>query len=260
MKFQSAKKNMQTPATMISTNSNNSNMNGSSSWTRWMTQSTIHKRSVARQQGKNLERNGYEKQIHLPVTIRVWRHIFTARPMEVNRFGSDNDHDTNDSESISLFHNEQSEGQSWYFSDQFYNDDHDDEIVFTWSINEHASSLTAIRPPHSNILCQSILLAGLVATSSAIFTMAQIRRSVLPKQTIPHFAVPFATLVGNDGLHHHVCAVPIQQILHQRGHFESNRIVSTIHWMKAKSNRILVFIFVLGGYNIASNAILDQRS
>ena len=248
---------------MIRTNtgSNDSNTNASSSWTRWMTQSTIHKRNVARhQQGTNLERNGCENQHHLPVTIRVWRQMFTKRPMEVNRFGSDNDHNTNDIGSLTILHREHSEGQSWSFSDQFYNDDRDDEIVFTWSMNENKSSLTTTRETHSNIVYQSILLAGLVATSSVAFTLAQIRRSALPKPTIPHFVVPFATLVGTDGLHHQISTVPIQQILHQRGHFEPNRIISMVYLAKANANRIPLFLFVLGGYLAASNAILDHRS
>lgn len=246
----------------------NNYQRSSSSWTDCMTQSTIHKRNVARQQRRiDLASKGGENQQHLPVTIRVWRQMFTSRqPLAVNHANhdvvNDNITDVYDKELNTMFYQGQIEEQSW--SPTYYTHDAipGDESVFTWSISDStSSSLATATSSNSNLSSPSMLLSALIATGSTMFAATQIRRFIIPKHTIPHFAVPFATLVGTDGLHHQIAALPIQRILYQHNHFETNSIESLMHGTKAKSNnRATLFLFAICGYEVLSTAILGQRT
>lgn len=250
----------------------NNNQRSSPSWIDYMTQSTIHKRNVARQQRRlDLESKGGENQQHLPVTIRVWRQMFTStsiRPLAVNHANHDVDNDNitdaYDRELNTWFHQGQIEEQSWYPTYYTHDAMPVDESVFTWSITSSDStspSLSTATSSNSNLSSPSMLLSALIATGSAMFAATQIRRFIIPKHTIPHFAVPFATLVGTDGLHHQIAALPIQRIIYQHNLFEISSIESLLHWTKEKSNnRATVFLFAICGYNVLSTAIFSQRT
>lgn len=246
------------------------NRRSSSSWADWMSQSTIHKRNVARHQERtNLESHGYKThQPLLPVTIRVWRQLFTSRPLAANRLRSfhlpiddpavdDNVTDDCEIDSTAIYHHDRNEDQPWSSnSSEYYND----EVVLTGSINHNTSSFVT-SSSHSNLSFQSVLWTGLIATGigSSIFSTTQIQRMLFPAPQIPHFAIPYASLVGTNGLHHQIATLPIQRILQHGSFVPKNSIVSPSSWTNAKPFRAPILLFVLCGYEVVSSAILGPR-
>ena len=244
----------------------NDNMR-SPSWFRWMSQSTIHKRNVARQhQRTNLKSSGCDNHRSLPVTIRVWRQMFTSRQLEVNCIGelaeevngvASYESDEYDMDATSLYHFGESDHGPWYLNSPF----HDDETLFTRSISDKTSALVG-RPANFNHVDQSFLLTGLIAAGAVVFTRSQIRRTVIPSaHRIPHCAVPFAMLVETNGLHHQIVTLPIQEILQRNGYFEPNSILSSsLRWRNAMMTRVPLLLCMFCGYEALSLTKFNHQS